>query len=335
MSRTGKTALITGGLGFLGSHLAEFLCKNDFRVIVVDNLVTGDPKNEDVLKRLGSRIQVIKADVTETWAAWRPQIDEDWLKSLRYVFHFASPASPEFFDKLNLEIMRANSIGLENALDFATLAKAKVIFASTSEIYGSSRETPFVETNWGTTNSYGPRSCYDESKRYGEALIFSFNQRKGTRHGLVRIFNTYGPRMNPNDGRVVINLMVQALTGNVLTVFGDGSQTRSFCYVDDLIEGIYKYAAEDLIEPLNIGHSEEKTILELAGLVQKIFEGQKLEIVFRELPKDDPVRRRPDISKALQRLHPWKPVISLETGLQRTKEWLHSRLTTSDFGGRL
>jgi nucleoside-diphosphate-sugar epimerase len=241
---------------------------------------------------------------------------------LKYVFHFASPASPPHYQRLGLETMWVNSVGLSLAMTFADQVGARVIFSSTSEIYGDPEISPQPETYWGNVNTLGPRSCYDESKRFGESLIYTYNLKNKTQHGLVRIFNTYGPRMNPNDGRVIINFLVQAMKGEALTVYGSGQQTRSFCYVDDLIEGIMKYAESPLTEPVNIGNDHEFTILEAAETVKKIFSDKKLKIEFQALPKDDPKQRKPDLSKAKKLLAPWSPKVSLAEGLRHVIKWL-------------
>lgn len=317
-----KTALVTGGAGFLGTHLVEKLVAENYFVIVVDNFSTANPENEAFINNFSEKVKLIKADVVDDWSPWLGLIDPPYLRSVKYVFHFASPASPKMFDSKSIEILKVNSVGLENALKFADSQKARLIFASTSEVYGDAQVSPQGESYWGHVHSFGPRSCYDESKRFGEALIFSWNQKYKTEHGPVRIFNTYGPRMHPNDGRVIINLLVQALNKEALTVYGDGRQTRSFCYVDDLIEGVMKYAEANLAVPVNIGNPNEISILKLAEIVQGIFGSKDLQIILEDLPKHDPQRRCPDISYALQVLNPWKPKIGLKEGLKKTLQWL-------------
>jgi nucleoside-diphosphate-sugar epimerase len=221
-----KSALVTGAAGFLGSHLCEKLLREGFNVIGVDNLCTGLRSNIEELNSISQvNFVFIEADVSEPWS-WISQIPQAWRDHLEYIFHFASPASPPLYQKLALETIRVNSVGLEKALYFAQKTEARVIFASTSEIYGDPETVPQTESYWGNVNSFGPRSCYDESKRLGEAIIYSFNERHKSKHGLVRIFNTYGPRMNPSDGRVVINFLVHGLKNQNLTVHGDGKQTR-------------------------------------------------------------------------------------------------------------
>lgn len=312
--------LITGAGGFLGSHLAEKYLKAGHRVFAVDNFCTGLPSNRTYLESLheSDRLKFYEKDVSESWDSWAPEISGD----VGLVLHFASPASPPHYQRLGLETMWVNTKGLAEALRFADARNGRVIFASTSEIYGDPETSPQNEKYWGNVNTWGPRSCYDEAKRFGESLIFTHNLRYGTRHGLVRIFNTYGPRMNPNDGRVIINFLVQAMAGEALTVYGNGKQTRSFCYVDDLVEAIFLYGQTDLSEPVNIGNDKEFTILEAAETVKKIFPDRKLEIEFEPLPKDDPRQRRPDLSKAKTLLKPWLPKVSLEEGLRRMSDYI-------------
>lgn len=214
-----------------------------------------------------------------------------FASNLSHVFHFASPASPPHYQRIPLETLWVNSVGLKNSLQFADQFKARLTFASTSEVYGSPSVSPQPESYWGNVNSFGARSCYDEGKRFGEALIFSHNQVHNTQHGLVRIFNTYGPRMNPDDGRVIINFLVQALKGEDLSIYGAGQQTRSFCFVSDLIQGILKYSQTKLTEPVNLGNDQEFTILELATTIQLMFAEKNLKLNFHKLPADDPQQR--------------------------------------------
>lgn len=318
------TAVITGAGGFLGSHLAERLMADGFHVIGVDNYATGSRENATYLQKLpmaSERLTLVEADVCEKWQ-WFPK----GLKApLQYVFHFASPASPPHYQRLALETMWVNSVGLSQALQCADAHGARAIFASTSEIYGDPEFSPQPESYRGSVNTVGPRSCYDEAKRFGEALIYSSNLKNKSRHGIVRIFNTYGPRMNPADGRVVINFLVQALKGEPLTVYGDGKQTRSFCYVSDLIEGIWTFAKSPELGPINIGNEKEFTILELAQRVQKIFASKQLRIEHNLLPVDDPKQRRPDLSLARSRLG-WEPKIPLEVGLEKMIRWLETAI---------
>ncbi len=324
MANERKTVLITGGCGFLGSHLAESHLADGYRVVCVDNFSTADRRNESYLRSLPSdRLTIVEADVIEAWSTWTSSLPEEWLEDLAYVFHFASPASPPLYQELALETMWVNSIGLSNALNFADRHGARVVYASTSEIYGDPEVSPQPETYRGSVNTLGPRSCYDESKRFGESLLFTHNWKKGTHHGLVRIFNTYGPRMNPVDGRVVINFLVQALRKQPLTIYGDGSQTRSFCYVDDLVRGIRAYARSSLQYPVNLGNPVEFTIRQLAEEVGKLFPDRTAEYTFHPFPQDDPRQRRPDISRAQAELG-WEPSIPLAEGLQKMLQWLRS-----------
>lgn len=320
-----KGVLITGGGGFLGSHLAEHYFKAGMAVVCVDDFSTGLRSNKEYLQNLtknNERFQFIEADVSKPWQSWTHQIHENIKKSLTHILHFASPASPPHYQRLATETMWVNTIGLQEAMNFADSFSGRVVFASTSEIYGDPEFSPQPETYWGNVNTVGPRSCYDEAKRFGETLIYVHNEKRKTKHGMVRIFNTYGPRMNPNDGRVVINFLVQALKSENLSVYGSGKQTRSFCYVDDLVAGIMKYAASDLAEPVNIGNDKEFTILELAQTVQEIFSDKKLKLEFFDLPKDDPKQRCPDLKKAREKLSSWEPKVSLKEGLTQMNRWL-------------
>lgn len=320
-------ALITGGGGFLGSHLAERLLNQGCFVICVDNFCTGLLKNKTYLQRLpkSEKLIFIEADVAQEWT-WTKQIPEEIQKKISHVFHFASPASPPHYQRLAFETIAANTEGLKQAMAFADKNSARVVFASTSEIYGDPNVSPQPESYWGNVNTMGIRSCYDEAKRMGETLIFTHNWKFKTQHGLVRIFNTYGPRMNPNDGRVIINFLVQALKGEELTVYGDGQQTRSFCYVDDLISGVIAYAESKLTEPINLGSDKEFTVLELSQTVQNIFSSTNIKTKFFPLPQDDPRQRRPDLSKAKSLLSPWKPQVELKSGLEKMISWLKEEI---------
>jgi len=323
MTATG--VIITGGAGFLGSHLAEAYLANKTPVICVDNFSTGLRSNKSYLESLPNaktHFQMIEADVTQPWSQWTSELQ---TKKISHVFHFASPASPPHYQRLSMETLWVNSRGLFEAMSFADQVSARTIFASTSEIYGDPEISPQPESYWGHVNTQGPRSCDDEAKRFGEALLYSYNQKHKTKHGLVRIFNTYGPRMNPNDGRVIINFLVQALRGQKLSIYGKGQQTRSFCYVDDLIAAIRAYAHSDLVEPINIGNEKEFSILELAQAIQNLFAEKKLQLEYFDLPKDDPRQRCPDLSKAKKLLAPWQPKTSLAEGLIPMNQWLQSQ----------
>lgn len=323
-----KGAVVTGAAGFIGSHLCDALLSRNVPVVAVDNFSTGMRSNIDFLSQHANvrSLKFMEADVIEPWQ-WQKSIPHEWMQKLSHVFHFASPASPPLYQELAFSTLWVNSLGLKNALEFADSLKstgsgARLIFSSTSEIYGDPEVSPQPESYWGRVNSFGIRSCYDEAKRFGEALLFTHNWKRKTQHGLVRIFNTYGPRMNPHDGRVVINLLKQARDNEPLTIYGDGSQTRSFCYIDDLLDGVLRYAESDITEPVNLGNDVEFTILELAERVKSLHANKKLTIIRQPLPKDDPRQRRPDLSRAKQLLSPWYPKVSLLEGLRRTSEWL-------------
>lgn len=320
-----KTVLVTGGAGFLGSHLCEAYLRKSYRVISVDNHCTGEAANSQRLKRMdpaGDCFLAITADVSLPWASWFREIPSEWLNKLEFVFHLASPASPPHYRRLMLETLAANSQGLSQALDFATLHQARLVYASSSEVYGLAEVHPQNESYWGHVNSFGERSCYTEAKRFGEALLFSYNRARGTRHGLVRIFNTYGPRMSLEDGRIIINALVNIARGQAVPIYGDGSQTRSFCFVDDLMEGLQLYAATDLTEPVNLGNPHEIRIQDLVEALYSLFPGVEKNLQFHPpLMAEDPTRRCPDIEKA-RRLLQWSPRTPLSEGLKRMKEWL-------------
>ncbi|MBC7458552.1 MAG: NAD-dependent epimerase/dehydratase family protein [Bdellovibrionaceae bacterium] len=321
-----RSILITGAAGFLGYHLSKKWLDSGYHVIGVDNMITGQEKNISDLKAHGKdQFYFIKADISKPWASWRDLIPTPILDQISYVFHFASIASPHLFLRYSLEIMEANSQGLQYAVNFADNLNAKVIFASTSEIYGSLTSETFREDQWGFTNTYGERACYDESKRIGEAYIYSTNKKNGTQHGLVRIFNTYGPRMNPADERVIQHLMKQALADQALTIHGDGQQVRSFCYVDDLIDGIYQYALKNITLPVNLGQFEGITIIDLAKTIKMVL-NKEVPVVFTVGRSDDPKHRKPDLSRALNLLSPWRPKVFLQTGLIKMAEWVRNDL---------
>jgi dTDP-glucose 4,6-dehydratase len=305
-------ALITGGAGFIGSHLCELLLAHQHQVICLDNLLTGDRRTIEHLMS-DKNFTFLSQDITSTTKI-EPDID--------YVFHLASPASPLAYQRLPLETMKASSVGTLNALETARAKGAKFLLASTSEVYGDPLEHPQKEEYWGNVNPVGPRSVYDEAKRFAEALTMAYHRQFHLDTRIVRIFNTYGPRMKEADGRVVPTFILQALQGKPITIFGDGTQTRSFCYISDLIEGIYKLALSEINTPVNLGNPEEITILSLAQRVLKLT-GSKSEIKNLPLPEDEPKVRQPDISKAKELLK-WQPEISLEEGLKKTIEWFQS-----------
>jgi nucleoside-diphosphate-sugar epimerase len=301
--------LVTGGAGFIGSHLCRTLLARGDEVIAVDNLVTGRRENiEDLEHR--SDFTFVREDVSKEITR---------LDHVDMVLHFASPASPPEYLSLPLETLDVGSIGTRNALDVAHCHDARFVLASTSEIYGDPLVHPQSEDYYGNVNTVGPRAVYDEAKRFAETLTMTYHRLYGLRTGIVRIFNTYGPGLRPADGRVVSNFLVQAIDGKPLTVYGDGSQTRSFCYVDDEVRGILALADSEVLEPVNIGNEGEYTMLELAQLVLEVT-GSSSEIVFEPLPVDDPTRRRPDLTRA-RTLLGWEPTVSLREGLARTHEW--------------
>ncbi|MBV8673978.1 MAG: SDR family oxidoreductase [Acidobacteriaceae bacterium] len=303
--------LITGVAGFLGSHLADFLLAEGNAVIGVDNLSTGSLENLRHLKA-EPRFEFREHDICASFDAG----------TVDYVFNFASPASPVDYARLGVETLEVGSIGTTNALNIAKRYNAKFLHASTSECYGDPDVHPQTEDYWGHVNPIGPRSVYDEAKRFSEALTMAYHRYYGVDTRLVRIFNTYGPRLQKNDGRVISNFMVQALKGEDLTVYGEGNQTRSFCYVSDEIEGILGLSRTNEHLPVNVGNPHEWTILDCAKAVLKVT-GSSSRIVYRPLPQDDPTQRQPDISKA-KRLFGWEPKIDLETGLRLSLDYFRS-----------
>jgi dTDP-glucose 4,6-dehydratase len=298
--------VVTGAAGFLGSHLCDRLVAEGFEVVGLDNLITGARGNLAHLAK-NSGFRLVEHDVS------RPIEIEGTVDA---VFHFASPASPADYLKLPIQTLKVGSLGTHNALGLAKAKKARFILASTSEVYGDPQVHPQPESYWGHVNPVGPRGVYDEAKRFAEAMAMAYHRVHGVDIRIVRIFNTYGPRMRPNDGRVVSNFIVQALTGKPITVYGDGSQTRSFCYVDDLIDGVMAVFERGDPAPINLGNPVEFTVRELADLVLRLT-GSKSPIVFEPLPADDPKQRRPDITRA-RRLLGWEPKVALEEGLKRT-----------------
>ena len=301
-------ALITGGAGFLGSHLCDALLGEGYSLVAVDNLLTGRMSNIEHLRREGN-FEFLQLDINRRFDCGE----------VNYVFHFASPASPVDYMIHGIETLKVGSLGTLNALEIARKYRAKFMVASTSECYGDPLEHPQKETYWGNVNSIGPRSVYDEAKRFTEALTMAYNRYHTVDTRIVRIFNTYGPRMQLNDGRVIPNFMKQALRGEDLTVYGNGTQTRSFCYVSDEIEGILRLARSDEHFPVNIGNPNEFTILECAQRVIEVT-GSKSGIRFSKLPQDDPKQRRPDITKAGTLLG-WIPKIALKEGLRMSLDY--------------
>jgi dTDP-glucose 4,6-dehydratase len=303
-ANTGKTnrVLVTGAAGFLGSHLCDALLARDHRVVGTDNLSTGNVANLEHLRN-EPRFELIEHDICEPFD----------FGPVDFVFNFASPASPVDYARIGIETLRVGSEGTRNALEVARKYRAGFLHASTSECYGDPTVHPQPESYWGNVNPVGPRSVYDEAKRFSEAMVMAYYRYHGVDTRLVRIFNTYGPRLHSSDGRVISNLMVQALRGEDLTIYGDGKQTRSFCYVSDEIEGILRLSRSSEHLPVNVGNPVEWTILECARQVLEVT-GSSSQIRFAPLPEDDPVQRRPDITKA-KRLLGWEPKIDLRTGL--------------------
>jgi len=301
--------LLAGGAGFIGSHLCDFLLEKGHYVICVDNLLTGDIKN--IKHNLqNKRFEFLKHDAIKPFKV-QGRID--------FILHLASPASPVDYMNYPLETLDVGSTGTKNLLELARKKKAKFLLASTSEVYGDPKISPQVEEYFGNVNPVGPRSVYDEAKRFAEALTSAYSREKLVDARISRIFNTYGPRMGLDDGRVVPNFIKQALTGQALTVYGDGSQTRSFCYVSDMVRGLYKLMYSRLNGPVNLGNPKELKIIDFANTILKLTDSRS-KIAYKPLPQDDPKQRRPDISKAKKELE-WSPEIGLEEGLKKTIEW--------------
>ena len=301
--------LIAGGAGFLGSHLCDLFWNRDFEVICVDNLVTGNPRNVQHLVDQ-DRFTYFHHDIIQA-------IEVD--QNLDYVLNFASPASPPDYYRLPIQTMLVGSTGTHNLLELAKEKSAVFMMASTSEIYGDPQVSPQLEDYWGNVNPVGPRSVYDEAKRFSEAMTMAYHREFSLNTRLLRIFNVYGPRMRPKDGRAIPNFIDQALNGESITIYGDGSQTRSFCYYQDEVEGIYRLLMSNLNIPINIGNPNELTILELAETIIELT-GSRSQIIFQELPEDDPKVRRPDISRAKRHLD-WQPVVNLRQGLTQTIDY--------------
>ena len=300
--------LVAGGAGFLGSHFCDYLLKNGHHVICMDNLVTGSLKN---LEHIDSdKFSFIKHDITKYI-----EIEED----LDFIFHFASPASPVDYLRYPIKTLKVGALGTHNVLGLAKAKKVRILLASTSEVYGDPKVHPQDEEYWGNVNPVGPRGVYDEAKRFAEAMTMAYHKKHNIETRIARIFNTYGTRMRKDDGRVVPTFVNQALKGEDITVFGDGNQTRSFCHVSDMIEGIYKLMMSDYILPINLGNPDEMTILELANYIKKIT-NSKSKIAFHPLPENDPKTRKPDISRAKKILE-WEPKINFEKGMEEFIEW--------------
>ena len=307
-------SVVTGAAGFIGSHLCEALLARGHYVIGIDSLITGDRGN---IAHLSGRndFEFIERDITAPFTV---------SGTVDNVLNFASPASPIDYAELPLETMTVGSAGTHHALELARAHGARFVMASTSEVYGDPLEHPQKESYWGHVNSYGPRSCYDEAKRYSEALVYTYRHRFAVDTKIVRIFNTYGPRMRLKDGRAVPAFMAQALRGEDITVFGDGRQTRSFCYVTDLVDGILRLMESNEHDPVNLGNPHEVTIEQIARTIVKLV-GSRSAIVYRPLPKDDPRQRKPDITRARTILG-WEPTIGLEAGLLKTVDYFKSKI---------
>ena len=308
------TSVVTGGAGFLGSHLVDRLLARGHKVIAIDNFVTGTVENIDHLAG-NQNFKFIQQDVTEFIFLHEP---------VNYVWHFASPASPIDYLEIPIQTLKVGSLGTHKALGLAKHKGARFLLASTSEIYGDPLVHPQTEDYWGNVNTLGPRGCYDEAKRFAEAMTMAYHREHGVETRIVRIFNTYGPRMRLNDGRVVPAFISQALKHRPITVFGRGTQTRSFCYCADLIEGIFRLMMSDSVEPVNIGNPREMTVLEFAREIIRVT-GSRSRIVYRPLPQDDPKQRRPDISRARARLR-WEPQVQLAEGLAKTIAYFRGKV---------
>jgi dTDP-glucose 4,6-dehydratase len=309
-----KTAVVTGGAGFLGSHLTDRLLMEGYRVIGIDNFLTGNPANLEHLKN-EKKFEFIEQDVTEFL---------NIPGEVNVIFHFASPASPIDYLELPIQTLKVGSLGTHRALGLAKEKNSRILLASTSECYGDPLVHPQTEDYWGNVNPIGPRGVYDEAKRFAEAMTMAYHRFHKVDTKIVRIFNTYGPRMRLKDGRVVPAFIGQALKGQPLTVFGDGHQTRSFCYCSDLIDGIYKLSQSDFHEPVNIGNPNELTIKEFAERIIRLSASGST-LTYEPLPVDDPKQRRPDITRA-KNLLGWEPKVDLETGLQKTIDWFKHRI---------
>ncbi len=301
--------LVTGGAGFIGSHLCEHLLQNNYQVTCVDNLITGSLHNINHLMK-NNRFTFINHDITTPLNHPEP-LDE--------IYHFASPASPVDYYKYTIETLRVGSLGTEEMLKLAHQKKARFLLASTSEVYGDPEINPQPEEYWGHVNPIGPRSIYDEAKRYAEACTMAYHRKYHLKTRIARIFNTYGPRMKEEDGRAVPNFIKQALTNTPITIYGTGKQTRSFCYISDEIQGLYTLMQTNYHLPINIGNPEERTILDLATIIKEMCHSQS-PFIFKDLPIDDPKQRKPDIRKAKEILH-WEPNVTIQDGLQKTITW--------------
>lgn len=314
MKKNQSVSVITGAAGFLGSHLTDLLLSRGHKVIGIDNLITGSKKNIAHLRK-NKRFRFLQQNICDPISI---------SGTVDYVWNFASPASPIDYLQIPIETLKVGSFGTYQALELARRKGARFLTASTSEVYGDPLVHPQTEDYWGNVNPIGPRGCYDEAKRFSEALVMGYHRAHKLETRIVRIFNTYGPRMRLDDGRVVPAFISQALTGKPITIFGDGKQTRSFCYVSDLIEGIYRLMLSEHHLPVNIGNPREMTMLQFAAAIRKAT-GARSKLIFKPLPQDDPKQRRPNISKAKQLLR-WQPEVRLEDGITQTIEYFRKRV---------
>jgi len=307
------TALVTGGAGFIGSHLCKYLLKKNFKVICIDNLITGSLKNLEGIKT--GDFLFVNHDVTE---------HIDIKDNINIIFHLSSPASPIDYLQLPIQTLKVGALGTHNILGVAKSKRATILLASTSEVYGDPLIHPQTEEYWGNVNPIGPRGVYDEAKRFAEAITMAYHRQQGLDTRIARIFNTYGPNMRMRDGRVIPNFITQCLKGEDMTTYGDGKQTRSFCYIDDMVDGLFKLISAEYHLPMNLGNPNEITILELASRIKKLT-GSNSNIIFNPLPEDDPKVRMPDIRKAKKMLT-WEPKVNLEEGLVKTIGWFKDNL---------
>ncbi len=308
-----KTALVTGGAGFIGSHLCKYLLNKNYRVICIDNLITGTLKNLEDIKT--GDFLFINHDVTEYI---------DIRDNINIIFHLSSPASPIDYLQLPIQTLKVGALGTHNILGLAKSKRAAMLLASTSEVYGDPLIHPQKEEYWGNVNPIGPRGVYDEAKRFAEAITMAYHKQQGVDTRIARIFNTFGPNMRMRDGRVIPNFIIQCLKGEDITAYGDGKQTRSFCYIEDMVEGLYKLSKSDYHYPINMGNPNEITILELANKIKNLTNSTS-KTIFNPLPEDDPKVRMPDISKA-EKILKWEPKINLDEGLTKTIGWFKDNL---------
>jgi len=307
------TALVTGGAGFIGSHLCKYLLKKNYKVICIDNLITGSLKNLEGIKT--GDFLFVNHDVTE---------HIDIKDNINIIFHLSSPASPIDYLQLPIQTLKVGALGTHNILGVAKSKRATILLASTSEVYGDPLIHPQTEEYWGNVNPIGPRGVYDEAKRFAEAITMAYHRQQGLDTRIARIFNTYGPNMRMRDGRVIPNFITQCLKGEDMTTYGDGKQTRSFCYIDDMVDGLFKLISTEYHLPMNLGNPNEITILELSSRIKKLT-GSSSNIIFNPLPEDDPKVRMPDINKA-KKILTWEPKVNLEEGLAKTIGWFKDNL---------